>query len=91
MVSYRGKDFTEGMDRYDLGLTTPGSQFPIKAVSCVPVLLSESKVRCSCFVFNGAVLFMAAFGLGGFFGGIRCVLRPIKGDISKLLPLKQKC
>lgn len=83
---YLGKDLTDGIDKYDFGLIIPPSEFSKKMVSCVP-LLSESKI-CS---FIGTVLLMAALGRGGRFGGVRCCsFRPIKGEISRLLPLKLK-
>lgn len=36
----------------------------------------------------GTVLLVAAFGRGGFLGGVRCFLRPIRGEMSKLVVLK---
>lgn len=83
---YLGKDLTDGIDKYDFGLMIPPSEFSKKIVSCVP-LLSESKI----WSFIGTVLLIAALGRGGRFGGVRCCsFRPIKGEISRLLPLEYK-
>ena len=75
------------MERYDFGLTTPGSKFSIKTVSWedrrpAPSLLLSESIKCFLCTCIGAVLLAIPFDRKGLFGRDLTV---ISGEMLKLL------